>query len=162
MSKPTPGRLSRLAFAQENRCAYCQETFGSFDDEANPTLDHVIPQARGGRNIESNFVAACARCNHAKGAMDAATFCAIIDAGNLRPRRNMAKARLKRHDERRQATALQAELEAAFRQPAKIGKPGAPFSKNKPLRRLYYHADLPGNIERHEALNPDVRDGRPL
>lgn len=40
-------------------CAYC----GGYGD----TLDHVIPESRGGRNTWDNLVAACARCNGRKG-----------------------------------------------------------------------------------------------
>ena len=41
-------------------CVYC----------GNPTwmVDHVIPKSRGGRAIAANGVAACKKCNLAKGA----------------------------------------------------------------------------------------------
>lgn len=42
------------------QCAYC----GSQDDL---TLDHVKPKMRGGRDTARNVVAACRRCNQAKG-----------------------------------------------------------------------------------------------
>ena len=41
-----------------HRCAYCS---GKAD-----TVDHLLPQSRGGRNSWLNTVAACTRCNHAK------------------------------------------------------------------------------------------------
>lgn len=40
-------------------CAYC-------DKRAN-TIDHVIPRSRGGKHRWENVVAACRRCNMAKG-----------------------------------------------------------------------------------------------
>jgi 5-methylcytosine-specific restriction endonuclease McrA len=44
------------------RCAYCG------GDAA--TIDHVVPRCRGGRNTWTNTVAACGRCNSAKGDRD--------------------------------------------------------------------------------------------
>jgi 5-methylcytosine-specific restriction endonuclease McrA len=39
-------------------CGYCGETA--------QTVDHLLPQSRGGRNTWLNTVAACTRCNHRK------------------------------------------------------------------------------------------------
>jgi hypothetical protein len=41
------------------RCGYC----------TNPadTVDHILPRSRGGRNTWRNTIAACNRCNQAKG-----------------------------------------------------------------------------------------------
>jgi 5-methylcytosine-specific restriction endonuclease McrA len=44
----------------ENQCAYC----GS---EENITLDHIIPQCKGGLDIKTNVVACCHSCNQSKG-----------------------------------------------------------------------------------------------
>lgn len=41
------------------RCGYC----GAYAD----TVDHIVPKARGGRDTWLNTVAACDRCNQAKG-----------------------------------------------------------------------------------------------
>lgn len=41
------------------RCVYC----GRRAD----TRDHVVPRSRGGANTADNLVAACKRCNNAKG-----------------------------------------------------------------------------------------------
>ena len=41
-----------------HRCAYCK---GKAE-----TVDHLLPQSRGGRNTWLNTVAACAGCNHRK------------------------------------------------------------------------------------------------
>jgi len=45
------------------KCAYC----GS---EKNLTLDHIIPQCRGGKDIKTNVVCACKSCNLLKGYKD--------------------------------------------------------------------------------------------
>src|SRR6478752_1054248 len=39
-------------------CGYC--------GEPAQTVDHLVPQSRGGRNTWPNTVAACTRCNHRK------------------------------------------------------------------------------------------------
>lgn len=58
----------RVAFTRFNLflrdefcCQYCAAT-------GDLTFDHVVPRARGGRTSWENVVAACARCNLAKGA----------------------------------------------------------------------------------------------
>lgn len=48
----------------KNICLYCGQHFPS----SKLTRDHVIPRSRGGRNVWTNVVTACSRCNHAKGA----------------------------------------------------------------------------------------------
>jgi 5-methylcytosine-specific restriction endonuclease McrA len=40
-------------------CAYCGDVAS--------TVDHLLPQSRGGTNSWLNTVAACTRCNHRKG-----------------------------------------------------------------------------------------------
>lgn len=57
----------RLSEAQGHRCAYCCRQFG--DGDAAPTLEHVTPDARRGPTNYDNCVAACYRCNHARGKM---------------------------------------------------------------------------------------------
>ncbi len=47
------------------RCVYC----GHRLDQAQATLDHVHPLARGGQHIAGNLVVACAPCNRLKGDM---------------------------------------------------------------------------------------------
>lgn len=42
-------------------CVYCQE-----DDRKLLTLDHVVPQAKGGKDTWDNLVTACKRCNGEK------------------------------------------------------------------------------------------------
>jgi 5-methylcytosine-specific restriction endonuclease McrA len=52
---------SRRGVMQRNhyRCAYCGRT--------GTTVDHVVPQSRGGPNTWTNTVAACGGCNQRKG-----------------------------------------------------------------------------------------------
>jgi 5-methylcytosine-specific restriction endonuclease McrA len=50
-------------YARDNHsCAYC----GAYDVEL--TLDHVVPESRGGKKSWDNIVAACRECNKTKGA----------------------------------------------------------------------------------------------
>jgi 5-methylcytosine-specific restriction endonuclease McrA len=44
----------------ENKCAYC----GSED---NLTIDHIIPQSKGGADFTKNVVCCCHNCNQSKG-----------------------------------------------------------------------------------------------
>jgi CRISPR/Cas system Type II protein with McrA/HNH and RuvC-like nuclease domain len=44
----------------ENRCAYCES-------EDNLTLDHIVPQSKGGSDTTRNVVACCHSCNQSKG-----------------------------------------------------------------------------------------------
>jgi 5-methylcytosine-specific restriction endonuclease McrA len=44
----------------DNKCAYC----GS---EENLTIDHVIPQCKGGADFTKNVVCCCKACNQSKG-----------------------------------------------------------------------------------------------
>ena len=44
----------------EHKCAYCES-------QENITLDHIIPQCKGGLDIKTNVVACCHACNQSKG-----------------------------------------------------------------------------------------------
>jgi uncharacterized protein (TIGR02646 family) len=65
-------KRTQLSGEQGHRCAYCGVTFG--DGETLFTIDHVVPQSRGGRAIWTNLVGACFRCNNARGDEDAMGF----------------------------------------------------------------------------------------
>ena len=55
---------NRTLFKRDNHlCMYCGEAF----DHRQLTRDHIVPRSKGGKNTWSNVVAACKRCNHAKG-----------------------------------------------------------------------------------------------
>ncbi len=60
---------------------------GGFNNTA--TIDHVVPRGRGGKNEMDNKVAACYRCNNARGDMPAHLFWAIVNredwSWDLRP-----------------------------------------------------------------------------
>ena len=54
------------------RCRYCGCSCSIAPSYRPPhgcdaTLDHVVPQSKGGRSHIGNLVTACSRCNHAKG-----------------------------------------------------------------------------------------------
>lgn len=44
----------------DNKCAYCES-------EEELTIDHVIPQCKGGTDFTDNVVCCCKKCNHDKG-----------------------------------------------------------------------------------------------
>ena len=55
----TPAWSKRGVLRRDHhRCAYCE---GTAD-----TVDHLLPQSRGGTNSWQNTVAACTRCNNRK------------------------------------------------------------------------------------------------
>lgn len=43
-----------------NKCAYC-------DSEENLTIDHIVPQSKGGVDFTKNVVCCCHSCNQSKG-----------------------------------------------------------------------------------------------
>ena len=75
----TPRRpiLRRLYRAAGGSCAYCgrrckirpREALRWEDDHA--TIDHAVPQCRGGEDHWDNFILACFKCNGDKGELTA-------------------------------------------------------------------------------------------
>lgn len=60
----TPPLNNRTLFRRDaNLCLYCGDQFRSSD----LTRDHVTPISRGGRDVWTNVVTACRRCNNHKG-----------------------------------------------------------------------------------------------
>ena len=61
-SKSEAKRLWRqnIKDAWDQECAYCKS-------KENITLDHVLPQCKGGLDIKTNVVACCHSCNQSKG-----------------------------------------------------------------------------------------------
>jgi 5-methylcytosine-specific restriction endonuclease McrA len=56
-----PGKLRRAVYERDHyRCRYC----GGFE---RLSLDHVVPESRGGAATEENLVTACRTCNTRKG-----------------------------------------------------------------------------------------------
>ncbi len=59
-----PALVNRVLFRRDNNlCMYCGESFSV----GELTRDHVIPKVQGGRDVWTNVVTACQRCNHFKG-----------------------------------------------------------------------------------------------
>lgn len=59
-----PPLTNRELFKRDkNMCLYCGNKFPA----SQLTRDHVSPRSKGGPDIWSNVVSACAPCNHAKG-----------------------------------------------------------------------------------------------
>jgi 5-methylcytosine-specific restriction endonuclease McrA len=58
-------RFSRASLFErdKNRCQYCGQTF----PRSQLTIDHIIPQSRGGEDTWENLAVACLRCNVKKG-----------------------------------------------------------------------------------------------
>lgn len=53
------GKIRRVVLERDSfLCAYCGRTAD--------TVDHIVPQVRGGSDDTSNLVAACRRCNSSK------------------------------------------------------------------------------------------------
>ena len=65
MTSPEAKKLWRRAIKEHFhcQCVYCGETY----ELSELTLDHVHPKTLGGKDITSNLVPACVKCNQAKG-----------------------------------------------------------------------------------------------
>jgi 5-methylcytosine-specific restriction endonuclease McrA len=62
----SPALRQRISEQARHRCGYClrgEELMGMA-----LTIDHIIPQARGGGSMEDNLWLACPSCNQFKGA----------------------------------------------------------------------------------------------
>ncbi|MDB5339512.1 MAG: endonuclease [Planctomycetaceae bacterium] len=57
---------------QDPHCAFC----GCEVDMSSSSLDHLTAQSRGGKDWPANLVLACHECNHAKGSLTLAEWCA--------------------------------------------------------------------------------------
>lgn len=69
----------RLFRRQKGRCFYCDEltvqTVGQGDIPPNAaTIDHIVPQSKGGTYEAGNIVLACRTCNQAKGSLSGKDF----------------------------------------------------------------------------------------
>lgn len=63
-SRFTPPLTNDLLFARDqNLCMYCGEQFSVRD----LSRDHIVPTSRGGRDVWTNCVTSCRRCNNRKG-----------------------------------------------------------------------------------------------
>ncbi len=65
-----PALTNRLLFRRDgHRCMYCGLEFDGLHHSGAVTLtrDHIRPRVQGGRDIWTNVISACTRCNHHKG-----------------------------------------------------------------------------------------------
>lgn len=86
LNKKSSAKDKRLAILKRDNeeCVYCH----TYLTMATLTLDHIVPQSRGGSNKESNLCASCATCNVAKGDMGVEEFKASIKANGIPKTRN--------------------------------------------------------------------------
>jgi len=61
-SKAEAKRMWRQSIKDQwgHKCAYCES-------EENITLDHIIPQCKGGLDVKTNVISCCHSCNQSKG-----------------------------------------------------------------------------------------------
>jgi hypothetical protein len=61
-SKAEAKRMWRKSIKEQwgHKCAYCES-------EENITLDHIIPQCKGGLDVKTNVISCCHSCNQSKG-----------------------------------------------------------------------------------------------
>lgn len=58
-----PTLCNRELFRRDRHlCAYCGQTF----HDSKLTRDHIVPRSKGGKDIWTNVVTCCARCNQKK------------------------------------------------------------------------------------------------
>ena len=64
LASRTPNLVNTSLFRRDQKlCLYC----GKYFKESELTRDHVNPMSRGGKDIWTNVVSACRRCNQFKG-----------------------------------------------------------------------------------------------
>lgn len=61
-------KAARRRLSHQDRCYYCKCEW-SLNPRLVPTIDHVLPKARGGTNSPDNLVLACHVCNGKKGVL---------------------------------------------------------------------------------------------
>jgi 5-methylcytosine-specific restriction protein A len=62
----------------EHKCHYCGK---KITDDADLTVDHLVPLSRGGRHELSNLKICCADCNFNKGNMTESEYCNYLKTG---------------------------------------------------------------------------------
>lgn len=63
-ARTVPPLTNRALFQRDlHTCMYCAQQFNDRD----LTRDHILPKSRGGRDIWTNVISACRRCNQRKG-----------------------------------------------------------------------------------------------
>lgn len=82
-SKKRRKKLSYLFRKQKGVCACCGCQMARANNRGNrpephyATVEHVVPQSKGGKDLMSNLLATCHSCNSKRGIMDFAEFCRI-------------------------------------------------------------------------------------
>lgn len=95
-SKPKSGegrrRIVKALLARDGRhCYWCHVQFKGLYD---PTVEHLIPRARGGGNNMENLVLACDWCNQKRGIMTIREFRAWLAKNWVSPEHRRQRARL--------------------------------------------------------------------
>ena len=82
IGKPLPYKKHRhtLYGKQEGCCAGCLQHFPF----RNLTVDHIVPQAKGGTDHLDNLQLLCNACNSAKGTLSQAAFVAKLKSQGMR------------------------------------------------------------------------------
>lgn len=57
-------KKAKLLVQQGNNCMYCKTKFKSLEEI---TLDHIVPQSKGGTDALVNLGLSCHKCNREKG-----------------------------------------------------------------------------------------------
>ncbi|RYY98879.1 MAG: HNH endonuclease [Chitinophagaceae bacterium] len=65
-----------MALANEKSCCYCGR---AFSHHVLPTIDHLIPQSKGGGKTWANKRACCSHCNAQKKALMPHDFLALLE-----------------------------------------------------------------------------------
>jgi 5-methylcytosine-specific restriction endonuclease McrA len=99
---PRPGaalsRRDRLEVVEQRDGAACVWCRRPFDGLVRATTEHVVPRVKGGPAWLENEVAACARCNRARGHRSPADWLEACEARGWHPDRDAIVASLRRLD----------------------------------------------------------------
>lgn len=111
----TPRRV-KVAALFGWKCYWCEQTMcEEFGFMHSCTIEHLVPRSKGGTNMQSNFAAACHRCNCLRGTIEVHVFAMM--ARDLKPDRKAIDAVAKKNKRARwkRRRADQAAATRAFR-----------------------------------------------
>ena len=77
----TDGKRQAIYDRYHGHCAYC----GQHMKQKNMTVDHYVPQSKGGGNNIENLMPSCSRCNSMKASDSIETFRLRFYWDSLRP-----------------------------------------------------------------------------
>jgi len=68
MGKKKATTVKRFQVLQRDnfRCVYC----GITSKQTHLTVDHILPQSKGGKNTIENMITSCSQCNRGKGSLE--------------------------------------------------------------------------------------------